>query len=112
MSWIMVFICREISARARVAEIVIDWDAEARFAIPIPPNASSGAFLIAFLTKSGKRLGTLRPVADAGEVVVTVVVVVVVVVLVLPELAQAATSITTTKSAAMMQNVLFIIFLL
>jgi hypothetical protein len=108
----MVFICREISARARVAEIVIDWDADARFAIPIPTNASSGAFLIAFFTKSGKRLGTFRPVAVAVAVEVVVTVVVVVVVLVFPELAQAATSITAAKSIAMIQNVLFIIFLL
>jgi hypothetical protein len=104
----MVFICLDISARARVAEIVIDWDADARFAIPIPTNASSGAFLIAFLTKSGKRLGTFRPLV----VVVVVTVVVVVVVVVFPELAHVATSITATKSAAMIQNVLFIIFLL
>jgi competence protein ComGC len=86
----------------------MDWDADARFAMPIPTNASSGAFLIAFLTKSGKRLGTLRPFAV--EVVVTVVVVVVVVVLVLPELEQAVTSITAAKSAAMTQKVFFIIF--
>jgi hypothetical protein len=99
----MVFICLEISARARVAEIVIDWDADARFAIPIPTSASSGAFLIASLTKSGKRLGTFR----AFVVVVVVTVLVVTVLVVFPVLAQADRSITVANSTAMIQAVLF-----
>jgi hypothetical protein len=55
----MVFIWREISARALVAEMVLAWLRLAKFAEPIPTKASSGWFLRASLTNWGKLLGIL-----------------------------------------------------
>jgi hypothetical protein len=55
----MVFIWREISARALVVEMVLAWLKLDKFEEPIPTKASSGAFLMASLTNWGKLLGTL-----------------------------------------------------
>jgi hypothetical protein len=62
MSLIRVSSWREISARPRVADIVLDWLSDASFAVPIPTSAFSGAFLTASFTNCGTPLPlTLRP---------------------------------------------------
>jgi hypothetical protein len=62
----MVFIWREISARALVVEMVLALLKLARFEEPMPTKTSSGAFLRASLTNWGKPLGTLEFWPDAA----------------------------------------------
>jgi hypothetical protein len=58
----MVSICRESSARARVAEIVRDWLKDASLAVPTPISASSGTLFIASLITCGILLFAVRAV--------------------------------------------------
>jgi hypothetical protein len=70
----MVFIWREISARALVWDMVLAWLKLDRFEEPMPTKTSSGAFLRASLTNWGKLLGILEGWAElppeAGAVLV------------------------------------------